>query len=90
MVANVRVRGMPWLVAVDSFLPFHEKYKQFIFSKDANQYGWVPFLEKIWAKSNVNYHNVVGGDPLVAIDWLTGYPGFSYSLEYPTEEVKDS
>lgn len=37
----------------------------------------------------MNYDSISGGDAMEAIEWLAGYPCFSYSLLYPTEEVKD-
>ena len=41
----------------------------------------------MFAKVNVNYDNIVAGDVLEAVDWLTGFPGFSFSLTYPTGDV---
>ena len=90
-VATVRIRGSPWRVAVDNYLPY-DKYNyvpRLEFSRGAEDEGWVQFLEKLWAKTNGNYDNIVSGDTLEAIEWLTGFPSFSYPLDYPTEEVKD-
>ena len=39
---------------------------------------WGPMIEKIWAKSNGNYDNIVGGATSEAINFLTGAPSKRY------------
>ena len=34
-VASVRIRGRPWLVGVDTSLPFYKSYNSYLFGKGA-------------------------------------------------------
>lgn len=87
-MVNVRVKGRRQTVLVDSYMPFYLKTSYFLFAREEKRkFAWAAALEKVWAKVNVNYDHIVGGDPLEAVEFLTGYPGFSYSLEYESGDI---
>lgn len=39
---------------------------------------WPPILEKMWAKFNGQYENIIGGSPVEVYDWLLGAPVTQY------------
>ena len=85
-MANFKVMGKDRKMAVDSVMPFYNSYSSLLFSKADNNAAWVPVMEKIWAKLNGNYDNIVCGDSSEAVNFMTGVMSFSYSLSYPSEE----
>ena len=48
--------------------------------QSVNQAWWGPLLEKAYAKLNVDYQNLVGGQMLEAFRDMAHMPGFSYYL----------
>lgn len=51
---------------------------------------WAPILEKAYAKLNVNYANLNGGEMTQALRELTGMPAFKYkSADLSNDDVWD-
>ena len=50
---------------------------------------WASLMEKIWAKLNMNYDNIVAGNPAEGIHLLLGIPVYSYPLDVPGSEIPD-
>src|SRR6185312_15479833 len=50
-VVNVYIRGRPWTVVIDDYLPWYNNNFWFA-GPGPNGAIWVPFLEKAWAKAN--------------------------------------
>lgn len=75
------MKGIPTIVIVDDYLLFDKNTSRLVFDNIASDGAlWGPLLEKVWAKVNGNYENIIGGDPLEALSILLGTPGDEYSL----------
>lgn len=78
---KVYVRGKPYVVVVDDYLPFSYNGLKYdlIFDHLASGDGiWTPILEKIWAKVSGNYDITTGGWMNEAINFLTGAPSSTW------------
>ena len=54
---NMYIRGRPWKVFVDDYLPFYNGNLYLLRRGNAANY-WAPILEKAAAKVFVNYENM--------------------------------
>ncbi len=84
---KVFVRGRPYQVVVDDFLPFYFNGIQqaLIFDHLASGAGiWGPILEKAWAKVSGTYDITSGGWMNEAVDFLTGAPSNSWTNTDPS------
>ena len=77
------INGQPQIVIVDDYLPVKKGTNELIFahSKPEKNEIWVSLLEKAWAKVNGGYANIIGGTPMEALDFLTGFSSLSYDME---------
>lgn len=92
---TVYLKGSPIKEVVDDRLPVragtNPRYTNYgvqspINSKMGENGGWwLPILEKAYAKFNVNYANLHGGDPEQALRELSGMP----AKKYRTSEYSD-
>lgn len=57
---NMYVRGRPWKVYVDDYLPFYNNALYLLRKGNSGNY-WAPILEKAAAKVFVNYENLSSG-----------------------------
>ncbi|KAG5496882.1 hypothetical protein GH5_01388 [Leishmania sp. Ghana 2012 LV757] len=64
---------------VDSYLPTYNGGLYFAHSTQDPFELWVSLLEKAYAKMHGSYASIVGGDPLHALQDLTGFPAFSFT-----------
>ena len=70
--------GMNINMILDDYFPCHENSQDPIFSSANGNELWVLLLEKAFAKLNLNYENIVGGDPTESLRVLTGAPSLTY------------
>ena len=77
------INGQPQIVIVDDYLPVKKGTNELIFahSKPEKNEIWISLLEKAWAKVNGGYANIIGGTPMEALDFLTGFSSLSYDME---------
>ena len=77
------IHGQPQIVIVDDFLPVKKGTTELIFarSKPSKNEIWISLLEKAWAKVNGGYANIIGGTPMDALEFLTGFSSLSYDME---------
>ena len=77
------INGQPQIVIVDDYLPVKKGTNELIFahSKPEKNEIWISLLEKAWAKVNGGYANIIGGTPMEALDFLTGFSSLSYDTE---------
>ncbi|CAK60103.1 unnamed protein product (macronuclear) [Paramecium tetraurelia] len=61
------------VVVLDDFIPVNGQGNP-AFSKNAGAEMWVALLEKAWAKMNIDYTDIEGGDPREVIKSITGGP----------------
>ncbi|CAD8203099.1 unnamed protein product [Paramecium pentaurelia] len=61
------------VVILDDFIPVNSQGNP-AFSKNAGSEMWVALLEKAWAKMNIDYTDIEGGDPREVIKSITGGP----------------
>ena len=68
-------------MVVDDKLPYNSTYSYLNFAKQSDSGAvWGPLMEKVWAKVNGNYENVIAGTAKEAFASLLGSPGVSYSM----------
>lgn len=79
IVAVVFVKGIPTIVAVDDNLPYANNAPAFATIAPDNAV-WGPFIEKVWAKVNVNYETIASGSPVEAFDFFLGTPLKQYMM----------
>ena len=71
---NFYVLGVPTTVLIDDTMPLDESGNM-IFARESKDGAlWGPILEKGFAKLSGTYENIVGGDPIISIQTLTGAP----------------
>ena len=78
--------GKPQIVVVDDFLPVDKETKKLIYARSKKNEIWVSLLEKAWAKVNGGYANIIGGTPMEALEFLTGFSSLSYDTENKDNE----
>ncbi|AYU81233.1 calpain-like cysteine peptidase, putative [Leishmania donovani] len=66
-------------VIVDSYLPTYNGAVYFARSAGDPYELWVSLLEKAYAKLHGSYASIVGGNPLHALQDLTGFPVYSFT-----------
>ena len=71
----------PQKVIVDDYLPVKKGTNELIFAHSKKNEIWISFLEKAWAKVNGGYANIIGGTPMEALEFLTGFNSLSYDME---------
>ncbi|CDW87377.1 calpain family cysteine protease containing protein [Stylonychia lemnae] len=72
---NVYIRGIPHVIVVDDAVPTGTTLKKPIFAGfGLDGAMWGPLLEKAWAKTNVNYEQIEGGQAFEAFDFLSNAP----------------
>ena len=76
------INGVQTIVIVDDYLPINKKTKELIGAKSKSTTNeiWVSLFEKAWAKINGGYGNIVGGTPMEALEFLTGFTSLSYDM----------
>jgi hypothetical protein len=77
---NMFFSGRPTTVVVDDRLPVTSWGSPSFTGKSTNGAWWGPIIEKAYAKLNVNYKNIVGGNPLQAFRVLTNMPGKAHTV----------
>ena len=75
------IDGEEQIVTVDDYLPINKKTNELIGAKSTKNEIWVSLLEKAWAKINGGYANIIGGTPMDALEYLTGFSSLAYDLE---------
>ena len=89
-MVRVNVRGIQKEVIVDDYFPVYSHNKQFVYSKPIRGEDiWVMLLEKVWAKINGSYANIVMGYPHEVLTTFNNAPCFYLRLddEQKKEEV---
>jgi hypothetical protein len=82
---QVFVRGVPTVVVVDDFLPTDSTWGYLQFDDQAADGAvWGPLLEKVWAKVNANYENIVSRNSQEAFNFILGAPSRYYSMTSST------
>lgn len=63
MVVKAFILGKPTEIVMDDYLPFYKNSKSLMYAGVSSLKGglWGPFIEKAYAKVNVNYEYIVGG-----------------------------
>lgn len=78
--AVVYVHGEQVRVIVDDYFPFHEHEEgevpklAFVGMNPASKNLWPAIMEKVWAKANLNYENIIAGNSSEAFEFLTPAP----------------
>ena len=75
------IDGKPQIVIVDDYLPVKKGTNELVFAKSTKNEIWISLLEKAWAKVNGGYANIIGGTPMEALEFLTGFSSLSYDME---------
>ena len=71
---NFYALGVPTTVLIDDMMPL-DGSGNLIFARESKDGAlWGPILEKGFAKLSGTYENIVGGDPIISIQTLTGAP----------------
>jgi calpain-15 len=82
----LNIDGKPQIVIVDDYLPVKKDTKELVFAKSRKNEIWISLLEKAWAKVNGGYANIIGGTPMEALEFLTGFSSLSYDTEGKKED----
>ena len=85
----LNIDGKPQIVIVDDYLPVNKDTKQLIYAKSTKNEIWISLLEKAWAKVNGGYANIIGGTPMEALEFLTGFNSLSFDTENKDAEDLD-
>eukprot|EP01022_Parablepharisma_sp_SALTPOND_P026586 TRINITY_DN64445_c0_g1_i1.p1 TRINITY_DN64445_c0_g1~~TRINITY_DN64445_c0_g1_i1.p1 ORF type:complete len:1204 (-),score=5.94 TRINITY_DN64445_c0_g1_i1:53-3520(-) len=79
------VMGQPRTIVLDDYFPYDNECRCLSFVKPKGNEIWVLLLEKAWAKVNGSFSNIVSGQGIEGLSFLTGAP-----CEYVThDEVKN-
>ena len=81
----LNIEGKPQIVIVDDYLPVYKDTKKLIYAQTNKNEIWICLLEKAWAKVNGGYANIIGGTPMEALEFLTGFSSLSYDTENKDE-----
>ena len=79
-------RGKPTNIWIDDRLPLNEDGKLVNSKMSINKAWWLPILEKAYAKFNINYSTLNGGNPGQALRELTGMPVSMYDSKKQSEK----
>ena len=78
---TLNVQGWWRSVIVDDFLPVTDgNYPRYAHSRRDVRELWMGLLEKVFAKLRGGYANIIAGDPLDALQVLTGWPCARYDI----------
>ena len=66
------VLGVPATIIIDDSIPLDDKGFWLFANGSKDGALWGPLLEKVFAKISGSYENIVGGDPIVSIEALSG------------------
>ena len=69
----VEIDGEWEIVCVDDYFPFNTETNKPIFSDSRTHNLWAVILEKVWAKVNYGYVNIVGGTPREVFETFTPF-----------------
>ncbi|RNE98360.1 calpain [Trypanosoma rangeli] len=72
-------------IIVDDYLPVLGGRAKYAGSRDDPCEMWISILEKAYAKVHGSYANIVVGDPLLALQDLTGYPTTRYDESFASD-----
>ena len=75
------INGVEQIVIVDDYLPVNKNTNELVGAKSKVNEIWISLLEKAWAKINGGYANIIGGTPMEALEFLTGFSSLSYDME---------
>ena len=75
------INGVEQIVIVDDYLPVKKGTNDLVFAKSKKNEIWISLLEKAWAKVNGGYANIIGGTPMEALEFLTGFSSLCYDME---------
>lgn len=84
--------GIPQIVVTDDSVPFYTGTNPDpVFMRAAPDAGiWPSLLEKLYAKAQGNYENIVGGNQAEGVRLLTGAPGKFYNhTDYTASQLFD-
>ena len=81
----LNINGKPQIVILDDYLPVDKDSNKLICAHSNKNELWVSLLEKAWAKVNGGYANIIGGTPMEALEFLTGFSSLSYDTENKDE-----
>ena len=93
--AVVFIHGEPMRVVVDDFFPFHEHNEDeipklaFVGINETTKNIWPAILEKVWAKANLSYENIIAGNSSEAFEFLTAAPIDTYYHEASKDKLFD-
>lgn len=99
---KVYIHGSPISVVIDDFVPCKENKNEpgkfeiaFTGLNPKTKNIWPMLLEKVWAKVNLNYFNIVSGVPSEAFEFLSPAPFDTYHHDQNYEvkifdEIKNS
>jgi hypothetical protein len=69
------VKGIPYIIAVDDYIPFDDWNLKPVFAQPSPDGAlWVILMEKVFAKLSGNYDFLNGGDDWEIFDLLGGSP----------------
>jgi hypothetical protein len=74
---KVFIKGRPEDVTVDDLFPTYNNSLAFAKPTDDGAF-WLPILEKVYAKVNINYEMTSSGSHSEAFNFLTGAPSYDY------------
>jgi hypothetical protein len=89
LAMNVFVRGVPATIVIDDLIPVHKGEPSFTSPAHSSSGLWPLFMERVWAKVNGNYENIIAGSGYEAIKFLTGAPTYTYNWEDNEENNDD-
>ena len=84
---NVKIDGQWKIVCVDDYFPVNKENNKPIFSDAPNKNLWGVFLEKVWAKINKGYVNILCGYPKEVFETFTPFP--TIPIEIPIENKEN-
>ena len=61
-------------IIIDDYFPYNDSKKKPAFCHSSQNELWVMILEKVWAKINENYEQIIGGSALEVLHDFTGAP----------------
>ena len=90
-IFNLYVRGRPFMVSIDDYIPFIEGNTSSESLPAFANIGvdgalWGPLLEKVWAKINGNYESTAAGWQHEALRIFSGAPSYDYLTSSYTED----
>ena len=73
------INGKFQIIIIDDYLPIDIRNGKEIYAKSNNNSIWVCLLEKVWAKVNGGYSNIIKGWMNQALECLTGFSSQSFN-----------